>query len=138
VPGGAVWQQVMARLPHDTFGIDLNPGHLIGLDEWISSPVFEGSDLPLRSGMAMQCDVIPGHPVYGSTRMEDGYVIADAALRADLVARFPAVAARCAERARFMRDVIGLDVPETLLPLADTCGVIAPYLFDPGLVMTLR
>jgi hypothetical protein len=37
-----------------------------------------------------------------------------------------------------MRDVIGLDVPETLLPLADTCGVIAPYLFDPGLVMTLR
>jgi hypothetical protein len=37
-----------------------------------------------------------------------------------------------------MRDVIGLDVPDTLLPLADTCGVIAPYLFDPELVMTLR
>lgn len=138
VPGGAVWQRVMARLPHDTFGIDLNPGHLIGLDEWISSPIYDGSDLPLRSGMAMQCDVIPSHPVFGSTRMEDGYVIADAALRADLQARFPAVAARCAARARFMRDVIGLDVPETLLPLADTCGVIAPYLFDPELVMTLR
>ncbi|MEY3308247.1 MAG: hypothetical protein RLZZ413_2285 [Pseudomonadota bacterium] len=138
VSGGAVWQRVMARLPHDTFGIDLNPGHLIGLDEWISSPIYEGSDLPLRSGMAMQCDVIPGHAQYGSTRMEDGYVIADAALRADLKARFPAVAARCAARARFMRDVIGLDVPDTLLPLADTCGVIAPYLFDPELVMTLR
>ena len=138
VSGGAVWQQVMARLPHDTFGIDLNPGHLIGLDEWISSPIFAGSDLPLRSGMAMQCDVIPSHPLYGSTRMEDGYVLADAALRADLDARFPDVAARCAARARFMRDIIGLDVPETLLPLADTCGVIAPYLFEPGLVMTLR
>jgi Xaa-Pro aminopeptidase len=138
VSGGAVWQRVMARLPHDTFGIDLNPGHLIGLDEWISSPIFDGSDLPLRSGMAMQCDVIPSHTVFGSTRMEDGYVIADAGLQADLAARFPDVAARCAVRARFMRDVIGLDVPETLLPLADTCGVIAPYLFDPGLVMTLR
>jgi Xaa-Pro aminopeptidase len=138
VPGGAVWKRVMARLPHDTFGIDLNPGHLIGLDEWISSPIFDGSDLPLRSGMAMQCDVIPSHPVFGSTRMEDGYVIADAALRADLQACFPAVAARCAARALFMRDVIGLDVPDTLLPLADTCGVIAPYLFDPELVMTLR
>ena len=136
--GGAVWQRVMARLPRDTFGIELNPGHLIGLDEWISSPIFDGSDLPLRSGMAMQCDVIPSHAVFGSTRMEDGYVIADAALQADLAARFPDVAARCAVRARFMRDVIGLDVPETLLPLADTCGVIAPYLFDPGLVMTLR
>jgi Xaa-Pro aminopeptidase len=138
VSGGAVWQRVMARLPRDTFGIDLNPGHLIGLDEWISSPIFDGSDLPLRSGMAMQCDVIPSHAVFGSTRMEDGYVIADAALQADLAARFPDVAARCAVRARFMRDVIGLDVPETLLPLADTCGVIAPYLFDPGLVITLR
>ena len=138
VSGGAVWQRVMARLPRDTFGIELNPGHLIGLDEWISSPIFDGSDLPLRSGMAMQCDVIPSHAVFGSTRMEDGYVIADAALQADLAARFPDVAARCAVRARFMRDVIGLDVPATLLPLADTCGVIAPYLFDPGLVMTLR
>ena len=48
------------------------------------------------------------------------------------------MAARCAARARFMREVIGLDVPETLLPLADSCGVIAPYLFAPGLVMTLR
>jgi pimeloyl-ACP methyl ester carboxylesterase len=138
VSGGAVWQRVTACLPRDTFGIELNPGHLIGLDEWISSPIFDGSDLPLRSGMAMQCDVIPSHAVFGSTRMEDGYVIADAALQADLAARFPDVAARCAVRARFMRDVIGLDVPETLLPLADTCGVIAPYLFDPGLVMTLR
>jgi hypothetical protein len=37
-----------------------------------------------------------------------------------------------------MRDVIGLDVPDTLLPLADTCGIVAPYLFDPGQVITLR
>jgi len=128
----------MALLPLQTYGVELNPGHLIGLDEWISSPIFEGSDLPLRSGMAMQCDVIPGHPVYGSTRMEDGYVIADAALRADLAARFPDVAARCEQRAQFMRQVIGLDVPETLLPLADTCGVVMPFLFDPAQVIALR
>jgi hypothetical protein len=124
-------------LPHHLFGIDLNPGHLIGLDEWISSPVFEGSDLPLRSGMAMQCDVIPSHPVYGSTRMEDGYVIADSALRAALAADFPEVAARCEARARFMREVIGMDVPDTLLPLADTCGIIAPWLLDPAQVMVV-
>ena len=121
-----------------TFGVELNPGHLIGLDEWVSSPIFEGSEMPLRSGMAMQCDVIPSHPVYGSTRMEDGYVIADEALRAELAARFPAVAARCAARAQFMREVIGLDVPETLLPLADTCGIVAPFLLDPEQVIALR
>jgi hypothetical protein len=70
--------------------------------------------------------------------MEDGYAIADADLRRDLAARFPEVAARCAARARFMREVIGMDVPETLLPLADTCGIVAPWLFDPGQVISLK
>jgi len=138
VPGGQVWTRMQGLLPFDIFGISLNPGHLIGLDEWMSSPIAEGSDIPLASGMAMQCDVIPSHPVYASTRMEDGYVIADDALRADLAARFPAVAARCAARAAFMCDVIGLDVPDTLLPLSDTCGIIAPYLLDARQVITLR
>jgi Xaa-Pro aminopeptidase len=137
VSGGEVWAQMRAALPFDTFGVYLNPGHLIGMDEWMSSPIYEGSDLALASGMAMQCDVIPGHPVWGSTRMEDGYVIADAALQAELATKYPAVAARCEARAQFMRAVIGLDVGQTLLPLADTCGIVAPYLLDPGLVIAL-
>ena len=137
VSGGEVWARMRALLPFETFGVYLNPGHLIGLDEWMSSPIYEGSTEPLASGMAMQCDVIPGHPVWGSTRMEDGYVIADANLRADLVALYPAVAARCAARAEFMKSVIGLDVTDTLLPLADTCGIVAPYLFDPTQVIAL-
>jgi hypothetical protein len=82
-------------------------------------------------------DVIPDHPDYGSTRMEDGYVIADDALRADLAARFPAVAARCAARAAWMAGVVGIDVPETLLPLADTCGIVAPFLLAPRQVVSL-
>lgn len=138
VAGGAVWAAMQAALPFDRFGLFLNPGHLIGIDEWMSSPIRDGSQEGLASGMAMQCDVIPGHPVYGSTRMEDGYVLADAALRADLAARFPAVAARVARRQAFMREVIGLEVPESLLPMADTCGVVAPWLLDPGQVIALR
>lgn len=138
VTGDAVAQAMALALPADPFGVTLNPGHLIGTDEWISSPIFPGSDIPLASGMAMQMDVIPGHPVHGSTRMEDGYVIADAGLRADLAARFPDVATRCTARAAFMRDVIGMDVPDTLLPLSDTCGIVAPWLLDAGLVVTLQ
>jgi Xaa-Pro aminopeptidase len=138
VTGDAVAQAMARALPADPFGVTLNPGHLIGTDEWMSSPIFPGSDMALASGMAMQMDVIPGHPVHASTRMEDGYVIADAGLRADLATRFPAVAARCTARAAFMRDVIGMDVPDTLLPLADTCGIVAPWLLDAGLVVTLH
>jgi hypothetical protein len=59
-------------------------------------------------------------------------------LRAALAADFPEVAARCEARARFMREVIGMDVPDTLLPLADTCGIVAPFLLDPAQVIALR
>lgn len=138
VPGGQVWDQVMRALPVERFGITLNPGHLIGDDEWISSPIYAGSDIQLRSGMPMQCDIIPGHADFGSTRMEDGYVIADEELQAKLESAYPEVAARCAARRAFMRDQIGLDVPDTLLPLADTCGIVAPWLLDPAQVITLR
>lgn len=135
VAGGYIWRHMMAALPAERFGVTLNPGHLIGLDEWVSSPIREGSTDALASGMAMQMDVIPGHPVYGSTRMEDGYVIADETLQAALARDFPNVARRCEARARFMREVIGMEVPDSLLPLADTCGIVAPFLLDPAQVV---
>jgi Xaa-Pro aminopeptidase len=136
VAGGAVWAMIHDRLPPE-FGVTLNPGHLIGLDEWMSSPIMPGSDIPLASGMPMQMDVIPAHPLWGSTRMEDGYVIADEGLREALAQMHPNVARRCASRAEFMQRVIGMEVPECLLPLADTCGILAPWLLDPAQVVVL-
>ena len=125
------------RLPTETYGITLNPGHLIGADEWVSSPIFPDSDLPLRSGMAVQCDVIPASPTYGSTRMEDGYVIADGDLREALSAAYPDVAARIGARQDFMRLALGLDAPDTLLPLSDTCGIVPPFLLAPKQVIAV-
>jgi hypothetical protein len=137
-PGGMVQARMDASLPFATYGVTLNPGHLIGIDEWLSSPVFPGSEIPLASGMVLQCDVIPGHPVYGSVRMEDGFAIADRGLRADLAASFPAVAARCTSRQKFLRETMGFDIPDDCLPLADTCGIVAPWLFEPRQVIALR
>ena len=137
VCGGAVHQAMFAALPAEPFNLSLNPGHLIGMDEWLSSPIYAGSTEPIASGMAMQMDVIPSHAAYGSTRMEDGYVIADAALQSDLARDFPEVLARTQARAHFMRSVIGLQVPDCLLPLSDTCGILAPWLLDPAQVMAL-
>ena len=137
VCGGAVHQAMFAALPAEPFNLFLNPGHLIGMDEWLSSPIYAGSTEPIASGMAMQMDVIPSHAAYGSTRMEDGYVIADAALQSDLARDFPEVLARMQSRAHFMRSVIGLQVPDCLLPLSDTCGILAPWLLDPAQVMAL-
>jgi Xaa-Pro aminopeptidase len=135
VAAGEVQRAMDAALPG--FGVTLNPGHLIGDDEWVSSPIFPGSELALRSGMAMQCDVIPDHPVYASTRMEDGYVIADDALAGALSRGHPEVMERVRRRQRFMRETVGIEVPDTLLPLADTCGVLAPFLLAPRRIVAL-
>ena len=138
ISGATVWATMRQALPAEIFNVALNPGHLIGLDEWISSPISENSGIILRSGMPMQMDVIPANMNYGSSRMEDGYVIADVDLIAELAEFYPDLARRIAARQAFMRDVIGLNVPETLLPLADTCGIIAPWLLDPAQVLTLQ
>ena len=135
--GGDVFHLMHQLLPDDVYGVTLNPGHLIAYEEWVSSPIAEGSSDELRSGMVMQIDIIPSHPVYFSTRMEEGIVIADAALRAALAARHPDVLRRCDARRAFMRDTLGYDVPDTVLPLADVAGMVTPYFLSPTMVVTL-
>ncbi|MCY0150420.1 M24 family metallopeptidase [Hoeflea sp. G2-23] len=137
VSGGAVKAEIDRLLPFEKFGVFLNPGHLIDTDEWLSSPIFEGSQMPLRSGHVMQVDIIPSSPVYFSTRMEDTIVIADDSLRADLKARHPDVHARITARTSFMRDVMGFDVPDSMLPLSDMAGIAPPFLFSPEKLIAL-
>ena len=82
LPGGALQEIIDRRLGDPFFGIFLNPGHLLHLDEWISSPVSRGSRVPLRSGMVFQVDIIPATGTdYFTTNIEDGVAIADEALR---------------------------------------------------------
>ena len=52
--GGDAYAAAMGHSSDPFFGIFLNPGHLIGLDEWIDSPFYAGSTVELRSGMAFQ------------------------------------------------------------------------------------
>jgi hypothetical protein len=135
--GGDVYDMMHRLLPDDVYGVTLNPGHLIAYEEWLSSPIAEGSTDELRSGMVLQIDVIPSHPIYFSTRMEEGIVIADETLRAALNERHPDVLRRCDARRVFMRDTLGYDVPDTVLPLADIAGMVTPFFLSPSLVVTL-
>jgi Xaa-Pro aminopeptidase len=130
--GGELHAAIHSRLPAGRFHIFLNAGHLIGFDEWICSPVREGSNVPLRSGMVMQADVIPSHPGLYSTRLEDGYLIAGDALRAQLDS---GVLARAAARRQWMRDALGVNLDESVLPLSNLCGWIAPLLLKPDQVL---
>lgn len=137
IPGGELSDLVQENLPFEKFGIFLNAGHLIHLDEWVSSPIYPGSQVKLHSGMAIQVDVIPDSPVYFSTRMEDGLVLADAALRRQIEASYPACYERIQQRRKFMQEVLGFELPEEVLPLGNMQGIVPPFFLRPNLVFTL-
>ena len=120
------------------FGIFLNPGHLIGLDEWIHSPIAPGSRVELRSGMAFQVDVIPatGTPWF-TTNIEGGVALADATLRADLAARHPAMWARIQARRTFMDEALGIELHPDVLPFSNIPAWLPPFLLGSERAMTL-
>jgi hypothetical protein len=137
-PGRCVYDLIQDRLPFDKFGVYLNPGHLIHLDEWMSSPFYAGSEIPVSSGMAIQVDVIPQSATYFSTRMEDGIVIADEELRGKLEQSFPDCYERCQRRRSFMSNVLGIELPEEVLPLSNTCAIVPPFFLAPNTVLALE
>jgi Creatinase/Prolidase N-terminal domain len=139
VEGGAVYDAVMSRIGDPFFGIGLNPGHLIHLDEWVHSPVKKGSRQRFASGMAVQCDIIPatGTPWF-TTNIEDGIALADEALRAELAERHPAMWARVEARRAFMTDVIGIRLKPEVLPFSNMPAWLPPFWLGHDKVMAMR
>jgi Xaa-Pro aminopeptidase len=137
VAGGEIWRLIQKRLPFERFGIFLNPGHLIHLDEWVSSPIYLNSEIAMHSGMAIQVDIIPSSPTYFSTRMEDGIVLADADLRRQLREDWPDCYERCEKRRRFMADVLGIELPEEVLPLSNMPAIVPPFFLTPNSIFAL-
>ncbi|MFN7542732.1 MAG: hypothetical protein ACK5TN_08055 [Acidobacteriota bacterium] len=132
--GGEMYELTKRMLPDSQFHIELNPGHHIGYDEWPSAPVWEGSKVELRSGMVLQSDVIPSHPVYFSTRMEDGYALADEALRGQIEREHPESWRRMELRREFLRARLGITLQPSVLPLSNCGGLIAPWGLSPATV----
>jgi Xaa-Pro aminopeptidase len=136
--GGALYEIVHRRLGDPFFGISLNPGHQISLDEWVNSPVRPGSTIELRSGMAFQVDVIPATGTdHFTTNIEDGVALADEGLRASFAARYPTAWERIQARRRFMCDALGIDLHPDVLPFSNIPAWLPPFLLDPGRAMTL-
>jgi hypothetical protein len=136
--GGALQEIIDRRLGDPFFGIGLNPGHQLHLDEWVNSPVWRDSTIELRSGMAMQVDIIPatGTP-YFTTNIEDGIALADDALRASFAAAYPAAWSRIQARRAFMGNVLGVDLHPDVLPLSNLAAALPPFLLRPDRVLSL-
>lgn len=114
----------------------LNPGHLVHLDEWLDSPFVPGQSFALPSGTALQCDIIPVGPRPGdAANVEDGLALADEELRAELRSRHPAMWARVERRRSDMRDLLGIDLHEDVLPFSDRQAMLPVGLLTPGIVL---
>jgi hypothetical protein len=136
--GGVLQEIIDRRLGDPFFGIFLNPGHQIHLDEWVNSPVAPGSTIELRSGMALQVDIIPATGTdYFTTNIEDGIALANQALRAAFAASYPEAWARIEARRHFMRDSLGIDLHEDVLPLSNIPAYLPPFLLRPEQVMAM-
>ena len=136
--GGALHEIIERRLGDPFFGIFLNPGHQIHLDEWVNSPVWKDSTVELASGMAMQVDIIPATGTgYFTSNIEDGICFADATLRGEIASRYPDMARRVEARRTFMRDALGIDLHPDVLPLSNIPAYLPPFLLAPERGMTL-
>ncbi len=136
--GGHLQEIIDRRLGDPFFGIFLNPGHQLHLDEWVNSPVGRGSTIELRSGMVLQVDIIPatGGP-YFTTNIEDGIALADETLRERLARGYPDLWARVQQRRSFMTNGLGIELHPDVLPLSNLPAYLPPYLLRPDHAMTL-
>lgn len=136
VPGGQLYEIVHRHIGDPFFGVNLNPGHLIHLDEWSNSPIYKDSNIPLKSGMALQVDIIPatGTP-YFTTNIEDGIALADEELRTDFERKYPEAWGRIQARREFMQEVIGIRLKPEVLPFSNIPAYLPPYLLSPQTAM---
>lgn len=137
---GDICSEVHRRFKAADITINLNAGHSIAEDEWTNSIFYEGSPHCLTSGMYIQSDIIGvrSHGAALSGIFEDGYVLADEALRAELSKEYPETWSRILRRRQFMQDVVGLHISEELLPMSNTCGVYHPFMLDGERIFALR
>lgn len=138
VPGGELYDIIHRTIGDPFFGVGLNPGHLIHLDEWVHSPIFKNSQIRLRSGMALQVDVIPatGTPYYTSN-IEDGIALADEDLRAEFAAKYPEAWGRIQARRKFMTEILGIQLKPEVLPFSNIPAYLPPYLLSPRMAMAV-
>jgi hypothetical protein len=136
--GGEVFRAVASRIDSRLLKLALNPGHTIHLDEWVDSPFFQDSALVLRSGVALQADLIPvSQGPFCCANVEDGVVLADAELRAALSQRDPDLWQRVQARRAFMSGTLGIPLDPAVLPLGNAPGYLPPYALDLNQAMAM-
>ncbi|WP_431224214.1 hypothetical protein ACQ86O_03985 [Serratia sp. L9] len=128
--GGELFDQVEAVLPRAKYRWSLCPGHLVAEEEWMSSPVYEGSQQQLLSGMILQIDIIPAVPGFGGVSAESTVLLADETLKRAIQTQYPPLWQRMQQRRQYLIETLGIKLSPDILPMCSTVAYLRPYLLD--------
>ena len=138
VKGHEVYELIEQVLPKDEYHWHLNPGHLVADEEWLCSPIYPASDIPLSSGMLLQIDIIPSRKGYAGASIEDTVALADKALREQIKTDYPELWQRISARREYISNVLNIQLHEDVLPLSNTVGYLRPYLLNKDLALACQ
>ncbi|QTQ11941.1 hypothetical protein HRI96_06875 [Treponema parvum] len=129
---GIVYDKVMSIIGDARFNVALNPGHNTATDEWVNSPFYKNSKYKICSGSYFQSDMIASSndPVM-SAICEDTVIVADENLRSEINKEYPELYARILRRQTKMRNLLGINVDDSLLPMCNFTGAYFPFVLNP-------
>ncbi|WP_208560025.1 M24 family metallopeptidase [Marinilactibacillus kalidii] len=128
--GKEVYQLIENVLPKEQFGWHLNPGHYVADEEWMASPIYENSDVLLKSGMLFQVDIIPSIKGMSGTSAEGGILLADETLRRDIQQTYPEMWERMCARREYIEHTLGIKIHADMMPLGNAFPYLRPFLLN--------
>lgn len=125
--GDELYQIIEKVLPKENYHWHLNPGHLVSDEEWLSSPVYAGSNQVLKSGMIFQIDIIPSVAGYTGVSAEECVALADEKLQLALMEEYPDLWKRILTRKKFLKEELNISLSEAVIPLSNTVAYLRPF-----------
>ncbi|MBT2732293.1 M24 family metallopeptidase [Carnobacterium sp. ISL-102] len=136
ISGDEFYTKIQEVFPSEIYGWSLNPGHYTADEEWLSSPFYKGSEAVIKSGQLLQIDMIPSVPGYTGASCEEPIALADKTLRTELSQQYPEVWERIETRRTYIKEVIGIQLSDDILPLSDTVAFYTPFFLNKTLAYT--
>lgn len=128
--GSELFDLIERELPRAQYGWSLSPGHLIGEEEWMASPIFEKSQEKLVSGMIFQIDIIPSVKDYNGVSAESTVLLADEVLKTEIEEQYPDMYHRMMARREYLINELGINLSDNIMPMCSTVAYLRPFMLD--------
>ena len=96
----------------------------------MSSPIYEGSNELLQSGMLLQIDIIPSVKGYNGISAESTVLLADETLQEAIKNQYPDMYQRMMDRRTYLIEELGIDLSKDVMPMCSTVAYLRPFLLD--------